>query len=56
VAHGNFVSAQDFEQLGSGPILLGTGQRVRLFNDAGALLAIAEVGPDGLLRPSIVLV
>jgi tRNA pseudouridine55 synthase len=54
--HGNYVSPQDFEQMGSGPISLGSGQKVRLFNDAGALLAIAEVGPDGLLRPSIVLV
>ena len=67
VSHGNYVSPQDFGQMGSGPIPsssadqmgsgpLGSGARVRLFDEAGTLLAIAEVGVDGLLRPSIVLV
>jgi len=65
--HGNYVSPQDFGQMGSGPISnsggeqtgtgpLLSGARVRLFDETGALLAIAEVGVDGLLRPSIVLV
>ena len=52
--HGNSVSAEDFAEMGSGPIR--SGERVRLLDEAGALLAIAEMGPDGLLRPSIVLV
>lgn len=63
-AHGNFVSPQDFGPAGTGPTSVsatpvldgGSGQRVRLMNEAGALLGIAEVGPDGLLRPSVVLV
>lgn len=70
-AHGNFVSPQDFAPMGSGPISTGadaisgggigsgglrSGHRVRLMNEAGMLLALAEVGPDGLLRPSVVLV
>lgn len=65
--HGNSVSPEDFGQMGSGPNWDGggaqtgsgplrTGERVRLFDEAGALIAIAEAGADGLLRPSIVLV
>ena len=66
VSHGNFVSSEDFSAMGTGPIRdpygagMGTGpipgDRVQLFDQDGALLAIAEAGPDGLLRPSIVLV
>ncbi|MDQ3417340.1 MAG: tRNA pseudouridine(55) synthase TruB [Acidobacteriota bacterium] len=70
-AHGNYVSPQDFAPMGSGPIStaagaisgggsgsggLRSGHRVRLMNEAGMLLALAEVGPDGLVRPSVVLV
>jgi tRNA pseudouridine55 synthase len=65
--HGNSVTPQDFIVMGSGPILDGgaadgrpglprSGERVRLFSEAGALLGIATVGEDGLLRPSVVLV
>lgn len=53
VAHGNFVSGEDFAPIGTGPL---PGQRVQLFDRDGALLAIGAAGPDGLLRPSIVLV
>jgi tRNA pseudouridine55 synthase len=66
-SHGNFVSVEDFAERGpvpdsgaarreSGPGPLQPGTRVRLLDPAGRLLAIAESGPDGLLRPSIVLV
>lgn len=63
-SHGNSVSAEDFAPMGSGPIggepaaglLPLPGDRVQLFDPAGGLLGIAEAGPDGVLRPSIVLV
>ena len=50
-SHGNFLTAEDLAESGPGPVA-----RVRLFDGAGRLLGIAEPGPDGLLRPSIVLV
>ena len=63
VSHGNFVSAEDFSTFARdrSPDQTGRdrplpGERVQLFDPGGALLAIAEAGPDGLLRPSIVLV
>jgi tRNA pseudouridine55 synthase len=48
-SHGNSVSPEDFHVTGTGPL-------VRLLDPGGNLLGIAEAGPDGLLRPSIVLV
>ncbi|MEX1127167.1 MAG: tRNA pseudouridine(55) synthase TruB [Vicinamibacterales bacterium] len=48
-SHGNSVSPEDFVVMGSGPL-------IRLLDPGGGLLGIAEAGPDGLLRPSIVLV
>jgi tRNA pseudouridine55 synthase len=48
-SHGNSVSPEDF-------VVMGTGPRVRLLDPGGDLLGIADAGPDGLLRPSIVLV
>ena len=48
-SHGNSVSPEDF-------VVMGTGPRVRLLDPDGGLLGIADAGPDGLLRPSIVLV
>ena len=48
-SHGNSVSPEDFFVVGRGPL-------VRLLDPGGCLLGIAEAGPDGLLRPSIVLV
>jgi len=53
-SHGNFLSPEDLAETGTDPLPPGT--RVRLFDGAGRLLGIAESGPDGLLRPSIVLV
>jgi tRNA pseudouridine55 synthase len=64
-SHGNFLTPEDWS--GTGPVPdsagrapeSGTGPvrtRVRLFDEAGRLLGIAESGPDGILRPSIVLV
>jgi tRNA pseudouridine55 synthase len=48
-SHGNSVSPEDFVVMGTGPV-------VRLLDPGGSLLGIAEAGPDGLLRPTIVLV
>ena len=53
--HGNAVGPGEIGD----PSLAATLQidaRVRLFDPEGALLAIAIVGPDGVLRPSVVLV
>jgi tRNA pseudouridine55 synthase len=62
-AHGNFLRPQDFAETGPVPgsrpggAEPGTGPLlVRVFGPGGRLLAIAAAGPDGLLRPSIVLV
>jgi tRNA pseudouridine55 synthase len=62
-AHGNFVTPQDFADTGPVPVFAaaaaspGTGPvRVRVMNGEGRLLAIATAGPDGVLRPSVVLV
>jgi tRNA pseudouridine55 synthase len=62
-AHGNFLTPQDFANTGPVPVFApdaanrGTGPvRVRVMNAEGRLLAIATAGPDGILRPSVVLV
>lgn len=62
-SHGNFLRPQDFAGSGTGPDLTkpatGPGRpgvRVRVVDEAGRLLAIAETGADGVLRPCIVLV
>jgi tRNA pseudouridine55 synthase len=64
VSHGNSVSVKDFGITG-GALPSGEtqsdslpvpGDRVRLLDAAGGLLAIADAGPDGVLRPLIVLV
>lgn len=52
VAHGNFLTLQHFAEKVTVP-LLGL---VRVIDGGGRLLAIAEPGADGALRPSIVLV
>jgi tRNA pseudouridine55 synthase len=60
-SHGNFLGPEDLATTGPVPdsaVLSresGTGP-VRLFDGAGRLVGIARGGPDGLLRPSIVLV
>lgn len=63
VAHGNFLRFNDLAERGTVPGFggpepnPGTGPlRVRVVDGEGRLLAIAEAGTDGLLRPSIVLV
>jgi tRNA pseudouridine55 synthase len=62
--HGNSLSQQDIAEMGPDPIPAGqagiaglaSGDRVRLFDETRGLIGIAELGVDGLLRPSIVLV
>jgi tRNA pseudouridine55 synthase len=54
VSHGNSLSPEHLVKPESG--LLAAGSRVRVLDAAERLLAIAEAGSDGLLRPSIVLV
>ena len=54
-AHGNTLSAKDFSPADGSPGFL-EGDRVRLLEERRGLLGIAVAGPDGLLRPSIVLV
>lgn len=56
VAHGNFLASNDLAEKGSGPVPGADGRMVRVFDEGGRLLAIARTGPDGLLRPSVVLV
>jgi tRNA pseudouridine55 synthase len=51
-AHGNALAVDDFAEAAAFP----TGARVRVFDPAGRLLGLATAGPDGLLRPSVVLV
>ena len=64
-SHGNVLNPDDLAETGSacdgdaggarrGPLEPGT--LVRLFDPAGRLLGLAVTGPDGLLRPSVVLV
>jgi tRNA pseudouridine55 synthase len=54
-AHGNTLFPHDFAVVeGTGP--LQPGDRVRLLGGETGLLGIAILGPDGLLRPSVVLV
>ena len=62
-AHGNYLRPDDLARTGPGPVgspdraIAGPGpDRVRVVDERGRLLAIAAVGPDGLLRPQIVLV
>ena len=52
VAHGNFLTLQHFTEKVTVPFL----GLVRVIDRGGRLLAIAEPGADGALRPSIVLV
>ena len=63
VAHGNVLRPSDLAERGTVPVLPGieptTGTvplPVRVLDQAGQLLAIAQAGADGLLRPTIVLV
>ena len=53
VAHGNTVGPEHLT--GAGPTA-GFSAKVRLFDEAGCLLAIAEPRPGGILHPAIVLV
>ena len=52
VSHGNHVGPAEFLVVDT----LGTNGKVRLLDADGQLLAIANAGPDGLLRPAVVLV
>jgi tRNA pseudouridine55 synthase len=52
VSHGNSVGPADFAE-GAAPIAAGP---VRLIDAEGRLMAIGNATPDGLLRPSVVLV
>ena len=54
-AHGNTLSAKDFSPA-EGSLAFQDGDRVRLLEERRGLLGIAVAGPDGLLRPSMVLV
>ncbi|HJR61977.1 MAG TPA: tRNA pseudouridine(55) synthase TruB [Vicinamibacterales bacterium] len=54
VSHGNSLGPEDLAD--AGPGRLPEGARVRVVDGAGRLLAIADAGPDALLRPSVVLV
>ena len=51
-AHGNAVGPADFAERGEA----AASGKVRLLDGAGRLLGIANASPDGLLRPSVVLV
>ena len=53
--HGNTLSAKDFSPADGSPAFQD-GDRVRLLEERSGLLGIAIAAPDGLLRPSIVLV
>jgi len=53
VEHGNTVAPH---QVREGLAGAGAHPRVRLLRSGGDLLAIAEVGPDAVLRPQVVLV
>ncbi len=64
-AHGNFLRPSDFAEPGPVPDSAAWGSQpgtgslrrpVRVIDAEGRLLAIADAGADGLLRPSIVLV
>jgi tRNA pseudouridine55 synthase len=52
VAHGNWVGPAEFVQ-GGQPVAEG---KVRLLDEAGRLIAIANASRDGLLQPAVVLV
>ena len=54
-SHGNTLSPNDFVPVDGVPAFRG-GDRVRLLDDRTGLLGIAVAHPDGLLRPSVVLV
>jgi tRNA pseudouridine55 synthase len=52
-SHGNALSPRDW----TGPIEgAEAGSRIRLMDPQGGLVGLAVLGPDGLLRPSVVLV
>lgn len=53
-SHGNTLSAQDRAGAIEGPAQ--PGDRVRLLDANDGLIGLAILGPDGLLRPSVVLV
>jgi tRNA pseudouridine55 synthase len=53
VGHGQAIGPRD---LRGGLPAEGTGDRVRLLDGAGRLVAVATRGPDGLLHPQVVLV
>lgn len=65
-SHGNALTPDDLAETGPVPVSGGPGAetgtgpvragRVRMFDLGGRLLGIADAGPDGVLRPSIVLV
>jgi tRNA pseudouridine55 synthase len=60
-SHGNPLALSDLREMGSGTVLtapqLGEqAQPVRLIDPDGELIGIARPGPDGLLRPYVVLV
>jgi hypothetical protein len=55
-SHGNTLSSGDFVESSSSPSRDGAEASVRLRDDEGRLIAIAERRPGGLLHPSIVLV
>jgi tRNA pseudouridine55 synthase len=62
-SHGNPLGPEDLAERGPGPDSFRANEesgpgpgKVRLLDPDGRLLAIAESGTDGLLRPSIVLV
>lgn len=59
-SHGNPLSVSDLQNKGSGTLFPAVEAEqppfVRLLDPDGELIGIAKTGPDGLLRPSIVLV
>ena len=59
-SHGNPLSVSDLQNKGSGTLFPAAEAEqppfVRLLDPDGELIGIAKTGPDGLLRPSIVLV
>lgn len=56
VSHGNSVSFEDVEPASVSVLGAGDQTNVRLVAASGALLAIAQLSPGGILRPAIVLV
>jgi len=56
VAHGNWVTMDDVERGGGPTVEVMQHENIRLLTRSGALLAIAQPSPQGVLRPTIVLV